>query len=204
MKIVKIGLLFILGVVTNTNAQTCPHKNLSKIFDYEVTAVRTHKMLFDSAEVTLTIRKKRNSRAHQVISFTANSLFDDVFNKCNNARSFITGFYENAEVADYDFGDIIIADLNFDGKEDIAIKYDSGGPGGPFYNFYLQDDNGRFYKSNYLTDHVGSFPQEIDSEHKTITTQIHANFRQEGRTTFGYNPKTKTWLIKHVLVSAGN
>jgi hypothetical protein len=137
----------------------------------------------------------------QTIHFKEDLLFDTVFKDNKNARSYVTGKNNNAQVSDYDFGDLIIADLNFNGREDIAVKYDSGGNGGPIYNFYLQDNDGHFYKDNYLTTYVGSFPADIEPNKKTITTQIHANVSQEARKTFRYNSRTKKWhLIKWRMV----
>ncbi|MGF7076881.1 XAC2610-related protein [Mucilaginibacter sp. 3215] len=128
-------------------------------------------------------------------------MYEDVFKNCDATRSYITGYRKNAEVSDYDFGDLVIADVNFDELEDIAIKYDSGGNGGPLYNFYLQDKNGHFYLSRYLTDSVGSFPAYINPKQKTITTQIHANVRYEARKTFRYNSKSQKWkLIKWQMI----
>ena len=186
----------------SSKAQLITYANLSHKYIYKVRTVTipdAHEYVED-AVVDLYIFT-RNSKLIQKISFHAESLYGTVYKDNKNSRSYITGKNENAEVPDYDFGDLIIADLNFDGHEDIAIKHDSGGNGGPFYNFYLQGNNGRFYKNNYLTDHVGSFPHDINPENKTITTQIHANAYQEGRKTFRYNAKTKKWrLIKWVMV----
>jgi len=141
----------------------------------------------------------------QKISFNAGFLFEEAYQKCNTVRSYITGRNQNKEVLDYDFGDLIVADLNFDGKEDLAVKYDSGGNGGPMYNFYMQDENGQFKIDNFLTDSVGSFPRFISFKSKTITTQIHANVYQEGKKSFRYDSASKKWkLVRWVMVNAGS
>ncbi|WP_295712514.1 hypothetical protein [Mucilaginibacter sp.] len=143
----------------------------------------------------------QDKKIQQRISFNTGLLFEDAYTSNKNARSYVTGVNKDTEVSDYDFGDLIIADLNFDEKEDIAIKYDSGGNGGPVYNFYLQDKTGNFKLSKYLTNRVCSFPFYIDNRHKTIATQIHANVSQEGRKTFKYNPLTKKWrLVKWEMI----
>jgi hypothetical protein len=186
----------------HVHAQTCLHTDLSKKFDYKIT-LHMKKITNDSIDrdITLCIINKKNQAILQKINFISPFLFDTVYTDCNAVRSYITGKNEDMEAPDYDFGDLIIADLNFDGKEDIAIKYDSGGNGGPFYNFYLQSGNGKFVLSHFLTDHVGSFPKYVNSKHKTVTTQIHANVHQEGKKTFRYNPTTKKWrLIRWVMV----
>ena len=41
-------------------------------------------------------------------------------------------------------------DLNFDGKDDIAVKFDSGGNGRPFYSFYIQNMSKKFELNAFL------------------------------------------------------
>lgn len=150
--------------------------------------------------MTLKVLNKKN-QAQQKINILPGYLFETAFKSDSNSRSFVTGKNKRAEVYDYDFGDFIIADLNFDGKEDIVIKFDSGGNGGPDYAFYMQNITGRFTRDNFLTDSVGSFPRYINVKNKTITTQIHANVHQEGQKTFKYNSHRNRWhLIKFVMV----
>ncbi|MES2064244.1 MAG: hypothetical protein V4456_20145 [Bacteroidota bacterium] len=160
--------------------------------------------IVDSADVTLIIRDKKSGKLYQKISFGANYINEDVYKDCTKCRSYITGYHQKSEVLDYDYGDLIIADLNFDGREDIAIKNDSGGNGGPYYNFYLQGVNGQFILSQYLTTNMQSFPAEINAGSKTLTIQIHANVHQDQRNTFKYNSDNKKWrFIKHRLISYG-
>lgn len=202
LKRLLLGLALIIAFGNYVNGQTHTYSKLSHKFVFKVQATwfKDTDNVQRVSNIKLIILSKIGNH-QQVINFSPGWFFEGVFMSDSASRSYTTGYNKSVEVADYDFGDLVIADLNFDGKEDIAIKYDSGGNGGPVYNFYLQDNEGRFYKSNYLTDRVGSFPREIDTKHKTITTQIHANVRYEGRKTFRYNPKTKTWrLIKWVMV----
>ena len=137
---------------------------------------------------------KRDGKLLQEIDVDANSLSDDnAFKSSKNSRSYITGKGRNAPVEDYDFGDLVIADLNFDGKEDIVVKSGSSADSGPNYTFYLEGNDGRFYIDNYLTANVLSFPKYINAKAKTITTQTHANVSQEDKKTFKYNVNTKKW-----------
>lgn len=182
------------------------HTNLSCKFNYQTTKLvkpSAEDEVFKKYKVILGIYKKGNGKLIQgiIIDDSLNVFYEDTYSNCKAVRSYITGYRKNAEVLDYDFGDLIIADLNFDGKEDIALKHDVGGNGGPLYGFYMQDKAGHFYIDHFLTNSVGSFPKYIDPNHKTLTTQIHANVHQEGRKTFKYNSKTKKWhLIKWIMV----
>jgi hypothetical protein len=202
LKKILLGLALIIAFRCYANGQAHAYSNLSHQFVFKV-QTSWFKDTDDFARVSniklVILNKSTNNQ--QIINFLPGWFFEGVFKADSASRSYVTGYNKSEEVDDYDFGDLVIADLNFDGKEDIAIKYDSGGNGGPIYNFYLQDNNDYFYKSSYLTDHVGSFPREIDIKHKTITTQIHANVRYEARKIFRYNLKTKKWrLIKWIMV----
>lgn len=187
--------MLIFGTI-NLSAQTCLHTNLSYKYDYKVSFRKTphpNSTVMENAPVTITIYQKKTRAIVQTLKYKANFVFDGIFSHCDSVRSYITGYKQDTEVSDYDFGDLIIADLNFDGLEDIAIKHDSGGNGGPFYNFYIQDGSGHFQLDRYLTDSVGSFPRFINPKRKTIATQIHANVSQENRSIYRYNTKTRKW-----------
>jgi hypothetical protein len=197
------GLLLLMYLFPGyvATAQTCLYNNLSAHYTFKVISVKDTADDIGASARKVSLLIFKNNKVKQQINFDAEYLFEDVFKSDTASRSYLTGRNKNAEVPDYDFGDLIIADLNFDGKEDIAIKHDSGGNGGPIYNFYLEDINGRFKLDRYLTEYLGSFPAEINIKRKILRTQIHANVHQEGTKSFQYNPKTKKWkLVKWEMV----
>ena len=201
-------ILLLLGIfyAMSTNAQQCIYTKLSKEHNFKISYILIKDTdlnnPFRTRKLTLTISNKKRKLIQQ-IKLNTNILYDDVFKKDTSSRSYITNFNTQADAPDYDYGDLIIADLNFDGKEDIALKFDSGGNGGPLYKFYLQNNRGTFDLSGYLTDYIGSFPANINSKNKTLTTQIHANVHQESRKTYKFNPQTKKWrLLKSVMIEA--
>ena len=205
----KLKALLIGGLVLiflSSKAQLITYRGLSNKYVYKIGIIKKIDTngINKESKISLFIFNKRD-KLIQTIHFKEDLLFDTVFKDNKNVRSYVTGKNKDAEVSDYDFGDLVIADLNFDGREDIAVKYDSGGNSGPSYNFYMQDNSGRFWKDNYLTTYVASFPRYINRKNKTITTQIHATFDQEGRKTFKHNGKTRKWhLVKWVMVEAGD
>jgi len=202
LKTVGISIILFFGVFI-AKAQVITYTNLSKKYVYKIKAERVIDSNAIFAKTKLNLFIYQHNRLIQTITFKNGVLFNECFTSDTASRSYITGKNRNKEIPDYDFGDIIIADLNFDGKEDIAIKYDSGGNGGPIYNFYIQQPNGIFKRDYYLTNNVGSFPEYINIKHKTITTQIHANVHQEAQKTFKYNLTNKKWrLIKWKMVEA--
>jgi hypothetical protein len=138
----------------------------------------------------------------QVQKILANGtyLFSNVLKNCDFVRSYATGFNKGNEVVDNDFGDLIIADLNFDGKDDFALKKDSGGNGGPVYNFYVQN-NGKFILDKFLTEQMEFFPTRINKNNKTLTTFVHANAYQLGEHTYRF-AANKWKETKHKLIKA--
>ena len=114
-------------------AQVVTYANLSEKFIFQINAVKItgdNEMSFKKI-VYLNIYQK-NSKIVQKIKFTSGDLYD-AFKSDSSARSYITGKNKNAEVDDCDFGDIVVADLNYDGKEDIAVKNNYTVDAGPTY-----------------------------------------------------------------------
>jgi len=71
-----------------------------------------------------------------------------------------------------DFGDIIVADLNFDKRDDFAIMNNWGQGKGGKYNFYIQNDKKEFELDSYLTDSMIYFPIEINKQKKYLLTKV--------------------------------
>jgi len=200
--------LILLTILSSIQAQNCIHSNLSYKFNYELGIKKTVYIdtFIESPRVRnvvahLKIYNKSDKKIHQVLNINLPDLHLDSFNNCDSVRSYITGYGKNKEVDDYDFGDFIVADLNFDGKEDFAIKCHYTVDGGPDYMFYIQHSDGNFRLNNFLTTHMGGFPKYFDAKRKTLTTQLHANVSQEAKKKFKYNPRTHKWkLIKWVMI----
>ncbi|TNE82022.1 MAG: hypothetical protein EP332_01730 [Bacteroidetes bacterium] len=126
--------------------------------------------------------------------------FGDPFSNCNAVRSYSTSINSKAEIIDNNQGDIVVADLNFDGLDDLAIAMDYGGNSGPVYVFYIQTESNKFVQDQFLTDSIMFFP-DIDSKSKLLRTFTHANAYELGEHTFQYNVKTKTWYkLSHRLL----
>jgi len=202
MRFYKLAAAALL-ISFSTRAQVLTYSDLSRKYIFKIGLIRK----FDADSNYLNTKLKlrifdRDTKHTQIIPINGGLLFSSCYKTIKTSRSYSTGIRKDAEVLDYDFGDIVVADLNFDNKEDIAVKYDSGGNGGPDYIFYMQDANGQFHEDNYLTKYVGGFPRYIDFDKKTITTQLHATCCLEGKKTFQYNIKTKKWrLVKWKMVS---
>lgn len=177
--------------------QTCLHKNLSKEFNFEIKVKKiiNAKEEIDSNSVKVIVYNKISNKK-QEFNFGSSFLFEKTFIDCKTVRSYSTGINKNAEVIDNDFGDIIIADFNFDNKDDFAVKNDSGGNGGPTYNFYIQDTHKNFKLDKFLTAEMRFFPSKFIIKNKLLVTYVHANAYQLSENVFEYNTKLKKWKYK--------
>lgn len=194
MKILKLIVLTTL-ISGKIACQTCSYKKLSKDFDFSVSLIQKKN---DSIRVLIQITNKAFRKKIQTLKIDTEGLYIDAFNNCNNVKSYSTKINSELPTGDEnDSGNLIVADFNFDGLEDLAIKSDVGGNGGPLYMFYLQAEDKKFYKSYYLSEIVEFFPIEINSTNKTITTFLHANAYKKNRRIFKYNQKSKKWKLIH-------
>jgi hypothetical protein len=107
--------------------------------------------------------------------------------------SYTTKFKADRAISDNFFGDIVVADLNFDGNDDIAVVNNGGGNGGPLYNFYIQTNDKRFVLDNFLTDSVMYFPTKIIKAKKRLITYVHAGACCVGENIYQYNKTKNTW-----------
>jgi hypothetical protein len=171
MRLLFLTLIIICHTVI-LNAQNCLHTNLSRVYDYKTNLQRLKRTetIFDSAIITVTIINKQTGKVIQTIRFVSGFVLADDFSDCSGVRSYITKENLKKETDEKSNDDLVIADLNFDGLEDIAVKYDSGGNSGSLYFFYLQNKNGQFEKDNFLTDEMQLFPAKTDLKNKQLTT----------------------------------
>jgi hypothetical protein len=192
MKILKLTLLISL-ISLNLIGQTCSYENLSKNFNFEVIPIAKKE---DLIQIVVKVTTKENSKSVQTLTIECQGFYLDSFDDCKNVKSYTTKINSELPTGDEnDSGNFIVADFNFDGLEDFAIKSDPGGNGGPLYAYFIQAPDKKFYGSSYLTDTVQFFPNEINSAKRTITTFLHANAYQKNRRIFKYNPKAGKWKL---------
>ena len=188
-----IIILFFAGFSQLTFSQKCIHADLSDQFNIGTDFKRINN---DSCIVTVAIKDKESYKTKESIRITSMFLFDKVFKSCESVRSYQTHVNDTIQAVDNDYGDLIVADFNFDGLDDFAIIKDSGGNAGVLYNFYTQSKNGRFYLDKFLTDKMEFFPTRINVNEKTLVTYVHAGVCWIGEHVYKLNDKTQTWFEK--------
>ena len=172
--------------------RTCIHTDLSKTLTIITTARRTHlDEAFDSVRLTIRIIDKASKRLLQKISLTTFELFSEDYAHCRMVRSYSTGKNVKKEVIDDDYGDMIVADLNFDSREDLAFKTENNN-GGTDYTFFTQTKDRKFVIDRFLTDSVDSYPASISRSRRTLTTLQRAGVRAAEHVYY-LDPRTNKW-----------
>ncbi len=174
--------------------QTCFHTALSKKFDYKIIRIdkKDNEGFTISSNIIIEIYNKSDKRLFQRLQFTSDGYtFYKTFSESTNDRSFITGRNMKAEVSEEDYGDIVVADLNFDGKEDFAIKHNIPMDVGPEYWYFIQGEHG-FKKDKYLSENMPFFPWLMKPEKHVLISIASPNWGTNIY-QFKYNVSTKKW-----------
>ena len=165
----------------------CDNNTVSDEFDFQLSGYTPTGDEDDDNHVSLAIISKKDKQLVQTITLEKGAAFRY---DCSSF-SFAKDNAVKDSVSDGIYGDLVVADFNFDGKEDLAVAFEVGFS--EFYNFYLQD-NGKFVLNNYLTDSVGLIPN-LDVANKTLTTWIREGANRIQIQTFLYNGEKKQFSL---------
>jgi hypothetical protein len=187
-----------LFLLPRVYAQTCIHKDLSPTLTFitQTKRIKRPDNVFDSCNVTIKIIDKASKKTIQVISLETSDLYDGDYAKCRLVRSYSTGKNKHDTITDTDYGDMVIADLNFDQKEDIAVKSENG-MAGTHYTFYVQGPDKQFRLDRFLTDSMQTFPFSFNKKRKTLTTLERAGVMCGEQVYRLDNKKNKWSMIRH-------
>jgi hypothetical protein len=151
----------------------------------------------DSCVLNVFVKDKKTRECIDTLSISSLFYLSDTFANCDSVMSFTTGFNSKRKVVDNYFGDLVVADLNFDKKDDIAIMNDYGGNGGPFYSYFIQGNFKKFSLDKFLTDSMTYFPYGIDKQKRRLTTYVHAGVCCTGEDVYQFDKLTGKW--KHII-----
>jgi hypothetical protein len=158
---------------TDTVTNECYHPDLSKEFDFKTTVVgfrnRDGIEHNDSFTVSIAILDKKTKKVVQKIWYVPVHPFMGTFMDCKAVRSYETKKNDTLPVVDNIYGDLVIADFNFDGRSDVALTHGWSVTSGPLYNYFIQGKNQVFNRDNFLSDSMGFFPAKIDPKKRTLT-----------------------------------
>jgi hypothetical protein len=171
--------------------------DLSNVYNYKIIDKYINvdnKKFYDSVSRVIKVYTKNDSLIQKIypdLQITPWYYFVDY--QVRISRSFVTG--KNAHYDDVDnyCGEIVIADLNFDGLEDFATPVNSGADNGPHYAFYIQNELNKFKLNNYLTENVVWFPEKINDSLMTLTNEIPGSVYYLYTHSYKYDTISKKW-----------
>jgi hypothetical protein len=119
-------------ILTETN--NCEQTKLSYQFDILIDFKRytDTKEKLDSCLLKILIKDKVKKSTVDSFSIVSTFYVSGMFMSCDSMTSFTTNFNSDRKIVDNYFGDLVVVDINFDGKDDIAVINDSGGTGDHF------------------------------------------------------------------------
>lgn len=186
------------------DTKKCDLDFLSHQFDlsYHVDFFQSIEYNTFSCSISIFIMDKKSGKTRDSISLNGDYMGRTILENCDDVSSFSTAYKSKyANPIDNFYGDIVIADFNFDNRDDIAVVSSSGGNTGPQYNFYMQTKNGKFELDQFLSSSVARIPRVIDVKNKKLITNVHANAYQETETEYQLNSKTNQWsMVRQELV----
>jgi len=153
-------------------SKECLYQNLSKTNDFKLVYYEKYSGSEISNRYWDVIVYDKGKRKIDSIRQNLN-IFSSSFVNFDDAKSYLTGVNTKRKVVDNYNGGFVVADFNFDSKNDFAIINDIGGTGGPFYSFYIQKDNSKFELNKFLQDSVIYFPSKIDKTKRMLITNVH-------------------------------
>ncbi len=184
-------------------SSTCEQSNLSQQFDLSIDSKRftDSSKKEDSVSVRVIVRDKLDNSIIDSILVSPCPIFEVYFSSCDSVTSYSTSLNVNRVIVDNYFGDFIVADLNFDGKDDLAIINDSGGNGGPSYMYYTQTKDRKFVPDKFLSDSVIYFPTKIDKRNQKLVTYVHAGACCVGEHIYKLNKTENEWKqVSHKIL----
>ena len=181
-----------------TQSNNCFQDEISNQFDIHVFFKRNVDTITSNQECTIKVKFYDKISGNQMDSVIIESdfIYSFMFLSCNSMTSYSTGYNSTRNPIDNFFGDIVVSDFNFDGKDDIAIIKNGGGNSGPDYAYFIQKANLTFDEEKFLTDKMGIFPSNIDKTNKTLTTLGHAGACFIGERIFQLDEESNNWKIK--------
>ena len=189
-------------ILAETN--NCDQTKLSNQFDISI----DFKRYVDTIEIEQScflkvyIKDKLSKSMIDSFSITSPFYYSFMFLSCDSMTSYSTKFKSSRKGMDNYYGDIVVADLNFDGYDDIAVVNDGGGNAGPLYSYYLQNNNKKFTKDIFLTDTMEFFPSEINSKEYSLTTYVHSGACSIREHIYKLDKKGNIWTqISNTLIN---
>jgi hypothetical protein len=178
-------------------SQKCTFENLSKTYIYEICRnIEKKGNVLQYSDLKIMIKEKESFKLIDSIYINKLGYFTISEEKCSDAKSYQTNQNIKEAIVDNYFGFFIVADFNFDKRDDFAFLNGLESTSGPYYDFYTQGNNNKFKKDAFLTDSIGFFPSFIDKKNKLLTTEIILGAWGASKVKYYFDRKKNSWVIQ--------
>lgn len=182
--------------------QKCTFENLSKTYIYEICRnIEKKGNVLQYSDLKIIITEKKSLQIIDSIYINNLGYFTILEEKCSDAKSYQTNQNINEAIVDNYFGFFIVADFNFDKRDDFAFLNGFESTSGPYYDFYTQGKNNSFEKDVFLTDSIGFFPSFIDRKNKVLTTEMSLGVWGRSKIKYYFDEEKNSWIIQSREVS---
>jgi hypothetical protein len=174
----------------------CIQNNLSYKYEYALVVKRD----IDNEIEKILIQIKDKATSETTIKHISlinrfgdkSQFYDNAFTNCNFVRSYVTGYNVDKDIADWEYGDFIVGDFNFDQNEDFAIKINRAGANvGADYAYYTRRNNGEFILDKFLS----GYPPDNSQENNTKVSYSASNENGYTVETHKYNTSKENWYL---------
>jgi hypothetical protein len=173
--------------ISNKSEKKCEINQISDRYNFIISQDNENGI---SEKVQIDIENKK-SKSHQKIKYNFNS-----FTTSEIPCSSISYFNNMIKIDEgiENFHNFILGDFNFDGLEDFAYLFDSGGNGGPSFTYFFQNKNNEFLEAKEFPLQQSYFPKEINNKDKTLTLRGPIGCCKIEITVYQLNKNNK-WII---------
>ncbi len=153
-----------------------------------------YKTAVDSCQANIIITSLKTGNEVGNIEFYGSKWGEDVYTDCS--RIHVYKELDQSPDPDKDYGDLIVADFNFDGMPDIAYRRGFGKRGESFsvFNYFIQTRKGTFERSD-LNFSMPIFPHVIDNQEKVLKSLYPESATELIEITYTWNAEKATWDI---------
>lgn len=174
--------------------EVCENTKLSIQFDIavEFKCFSLPEGLYDSCIAVIIVKDKDSTRHFDSVIVASNFYYVPLISfNCDSMLSYATMYNADRLEMDNYLGDVIIADFNFDNKDDIAV-INAMSNSGAFYSYFTQSPDKKFVFDSYLTDSISFFPQ-INKSRKELITNVRSGACCVNEHLYRYISPTKKW-----------
>lgn len=198
-KVILATTLLAISCLSQTTvyAKSCYFNQLSNKYSFQLITTESNQIPNHPITIVeVVISDKTNNHILQAFSFMQENSHLPTY-ECN-ARSYVTKYKNDKHAIDGNYGDIVIGDFNFSGKEGIAVASEITNGQTSLYKYYFQNETGKWAEAtNFITPNRSffayPFPININAKNKSLAFVSHPGPKHTATTNYQLNEKSGKW-----------